>query len=1202
MTKANILKVIKAYENNLKNISLEIPKNKITSITGVSGSGKSSLIYNVLSQEAKRREKIDSGHADCFDYAIRPKFEKIENLPYCVTLKQRGLTESISSTLATLTRLHELLREELVKYGEIITENGNVIKEPTVVDIKKFIQSYYPKTTVKIFAIVCDQKYTNGKKELALLKRNNIKEAFFISSYDDKQRWKKVAPIKNLNERYSHTILVPVSSLGELEKYQDLAQENFYLKNGDLDLKLHTDFFDLQTGKIYQKKSSHLLSFNAVDEKGGKCSRCNGHGLIEELDLENLILKNKSLKEDFLNLEKNNTDGYKYIMLYRDTIDLTLKKNKINKQKKFFSLSAGEQNIIKNLIFPKILHHQGQPSIGKFIKTATCTECNGTRLNYKANAVKLYGLNISELLKKTVDELYVFLSDKKLHHKKILTILESLQKATLEYLTLDRTTDTLSGGELQRLKLSLELNNEYKGLLYILDEPSVGLHSFNNDQIIHLIKNLRDKGNTIIISEHNQNYINNSDYIIELGVGSGDLGGNVIFTGKTKKFQDTENIRKKIKIDLNNTLELTSVNANNIKNENFVIPLHCLTTISGVSGSGKSSLIHKALIPNIKQYIADKSIDKSVIKKIKNIRKIAAVIELSQSQIGINSRSIVATYLNIFDEIRNIFVSLEISKEFDFDKSHFSFNSAEGSCESCAGLGKLNDNLCSRCLGQRYKPEILDIKYKDLNIIEILSSPLSELSKIFDSEKLKFAFETLHKLGLSHISLGRTTPTLSGGEAQRLKLAKVLISASDKIKKGSFLFVLDEPTTGLSNKDIAKLYSIFDEIIAHNNSIIVIEHNLEIIKNSDFIIDMGLGSGSAGGKQIFAGDYRNLLKNKTSLTTKALCKKNKKIKPSKPKQSDLSYKKYPDPKLPDCNQFYLEQNHFKIEKLFYKNYSVKTDNKKHKYFKTKKDLFSFVDSLDEVEITFNPYVADLFKYKIVPISIKKNKLKRLKKLGLDVDVNDYMKDEWKFRIKIKNIEKAYNFGNGWITVKTKNNQYELFTRLVSIKNKLIGAPKITVNSFNLYLNSCCDCNGNGVRAAYKKKLIIKNENKSILDEGFLQFPLKLQLKSVVTKFLNEGLFDFTKPFNKLNSEEKNIFLFGFQNYKFLKPKGKKTTLGDYIKWKGLYSLIYDNLDKIQTEAQIRNSKHNVICPFCDKGFKKEVNFYIANKKSIVSYL
>ena len=414
--------------------------------------------------------------------------------------------------------------------------------------------------------------------------------------------------------------------------------------------------------------------------------------------------------------------------------------------------------------------------------------------------------------------------------------MESLKKATLEYLTLDRTTDTLSGGELQRLKLSLELNSEYKELLYILDEPSVGLHPFNNNQIIHLIESLRDKENTIIISEHSQDYIKNSDYMIELGVGSGNAGGEVVFTGKTKKLQDTAYLRNKIKIDFNNALELISVNANNIKNENFIIPLNCLVAISGVSGSGKSSLIHKALIPNIKQYIADKSIDESLTQKIKNIEKIAAVVELTQSQIGINSRSIVATYLNIFDEIRNIFASLEISKEFGFDKSYFSFNSIEGACETCKGLGDLNDNLCSSCLGQRYKPEILAIKYNDLNIIEILANPLSGLSKIFDNEKLKLAFEILHKLGLAHISLGRTTPTLSGGEAQRLKLAETLISASNKIKRGNFIFVLDEPTTGLSNKDVVKLYSIFDEILAHNNSIIIIEHNLEIIKNSDFYV------------------------------------------------------------------------------------------------------------------------------------------------------------------------------------------------------------------------------------------------------------------------------------------------------------------------------------------------------------------------------
>ncbi len=1197
-----VIKVKEAYENNLKRISLEIPKNKITAITGISGSGKSSLIYNVLAQEAKRREKIASGNASCLDYALRPKFEKIENLPYCVTLKQRGLSESIASTLATITKLHELLRAELTQYGEIIGDNGNIIKEPTTDDIKQFVQSYHPKASVEIFAIVCDQKHTNGKKELELLKLNRIKEAVFVSSYDDKQRWKKITALKDLNERYAHTILVSVNSLNELEKYQGLAQENFYLKLGSLDLKLHTDFLDSQTGKIYQKKSSQLLSFNAAEKRSGKCSKCNGRGIIEELDLDNLILKNKPLAENFLNLAKNEAGGYKYVMLYQDTIDQTLKKAKIDKQKKFFDLSPDEQKIIKNFIFLKIQQHQGQPSIGKFIKSIPCTECDGTRLNYKANAVKIHGFNISELLSKTVNELYLFFSDKKLHHKKILAILESLKKATLEYLTLDRTTDTLSGGELQRLKLSLELNSEYKGLLYILDEPSVGLHPFNNNQIIHLIKNLRDKENTIIISEHSPDYIKNSDYTIELGAGSGDAGGEVIFTGKTKKLQDTSHLRNKIEIDFNNALELISVNANNIKNENFIIPLNCLSAISGVSGSGKSSLIHKALIPNIKQYIADKSIDRSLIKEIKNIEKIAAVVELTQSQIGINSRSIVATYLNIFDRIRDIFASLEISKEFGFDKGYFSFNSIDGACETCKGLGELNNNLCPSCLGLRYKPEILDIKYNDLNIIEILASPLSELSKIFNDEKLKFAFEILHKLGLAHISLGRTTPTLSGGEAQRLKLAETLISAANKIKKGNFIFVLDEPTTGLSNKDATKLYSIFDEIIAFNNSIIIIEHNLEIIKNSDFIMELGLGSGDAGGKQIFAGKYEDLLKNQISLTAKAFNGEYESIKTNKLQQPNLKYKNYSTHSLPDCNRFYLDEKHFEIEKFFYENHCVKTDNEKHKYFKTKKELFAFVDSLAEYTVTFNPYVSDLFKYKIIPISIKKNKLKHLKKLGFNIDINDYAVDEWQFRVKVENIEKAYNFGNGWITVETKNSKYELFTRLVSINDKLIGTPKITEHSFNLYLNSCNDCNGNGIRAAYKKTLIIKDENKSILNEGFLKFPLKLQLKNVVTKFLKEGLFDFTKPFSQLDDEKKNIFLFGFQHYKFLKPKGKKTTLSDYIKWQGLYSLIYDNLDRIEIEPEIRDSKHNIICPFCLSGFKKEVSFYIANKKSIIDYL
>lgn len=1195
-----MIKVKNAYENNLKNISVDIPKNEITTIIGVSGSGKSSLIYNVLAKEAQRQEKIASGHANCIDYAVRPKFEKIENLPYCITLKQRGLSESISSTLATVSGLHELLRAELTQYGEIIGDNGNVITEPSIGDIKSYIQRY-PQSNIQLFATVCDEKYTNGKQELALLKSQNIDEAVFISSYDKKERIKKINSIKELNSKYQHTILVPFKQLNELDKYAPLAQDNFRLKNDELNLKLNIDFFDIETAKIYQKKSTQLLSFNSSSQYSGKCESCHGHGLLDVIDLEKLIPQDKRLSENFLNLAINEKGGYKYISLYRDTLDKTLKEAGIDKNKTFYDLSDNEQTIIAGLICPKIIKHQAKPSIGKFIKSESCKKCKGTRLNYKANAIRLYGLNISDLLAKTVDELYLFLCDKTLHHKKIIAILLSLKKATLGYLSLERTTNTLSGGELQRLKFSLELNSDYHNLLYILDEPSSGLHPYNNKQMLNLINNLRDRGNTIVISEHNQDYIQNSDYIIELGVGSGIDGGNVVFSGKPKKIIEYKFTRKKIKIDFSNTLELIAVNVNNIKKENFIIPLNCLVSIAGVSGSGKSSLIHKALVPNIKQYLNDKSINHKLIQEIKNIDKIKSIVELTQSQIGINSRSIVATYLNIFDEIRNIFSNLEASKELGFNEGDFSFNSS-GACETCKGLGGIETNICPSCLGEKYKPEILDITFNNLNIIGILAKPISELELFFDNFKVKFALKTLLKLGLSHLSLGRETPTLSGGEAQRLKFTEVLISSHNKINKGGFIFILDEPTTGLSVKDTEKIYTIFDEIISLNNSVIIIEHNFEIIKNSDFIIDIGLGSGNAGGKKVFEGRYEALLKHKTSLTAKAFKGEYEDVENIDIDLSNLNNKIFNSNNRSICNSFYLDGCHFKVEKDFYKNHVVITDNEQHKYFKEKNKLFYFVKSLQEYEVFFNPYVAELFKYKTVPFSIKKSKLKHLKKLGFKVGAKDFNEEEWQYRIKTTDIEKAYHFGNGWITVVTKDKAYECFTRLISIKNKIIGTPRINEQTFNLYLNSCIYCNASGVKQSYDKSLIINDEDKSILDDGFLCFPLKLQVKSIIDKFSNEWLFDFTLPFNQLSKNEKNIFLFGFEEYKFLKQKGKKTTLSDYIQWKGLYSLIYDNLNKIEIENKIRDSKTEQSCPFCEKGFSSEVAFYALNGTSIIDYL
>ena len=1196
-----MIKINNIYENNLKNISVNIQKNKITTVIGVSGSGKSSLIYGVLANEAKRIEKIDSGNANCLDYAVRSKFESIENLPYCITLKQRNLSQASSSTLATLAKLHELLRYEFVQYGDIIGDTNNIIKQLSAKEIKQYIDKYHTQNNLDIFAVVCDKKYTDGNTELALLKKNNIKEAIFISSYDEKERFKKVSTQKELNPKYHYTILVPIPNIELLENFEKIAKESFLLRVKNLEIFFNYDYPDLITGKIYQRKSTELLSFNSISYFGGKCSKCSGRGKIENVDIDLLVKKDKKLNELFLNLEDNGKECYKYLGLCRDSIESILTKQKIDLNQTYYNLTKEHQQIINDTIFPKILKHQAKPSIGKFVKTVECPTCKGTRLNYKANAVKLYGVSISEILTKTVDELYKFLKDKELHHKKILTILKALQKATLGYLTLDRTTDTLSGGELQRLKFALELNSEYKNLLYILDEPSTGLHPYNNHQMIHLIKNLRDKGNTVIISEHNQDYIDESDYLIELGYGSGDAGGEVIFSGEKKASKTEKFKRDKLKVNLADAIQLKGVTSNNIIDENFTIPLNCLVSISGVSGSGKSSLIHKVLVPTIKQYIEDKTINTKLLKSISNIEKIKEVVELTQSQIGLNSRSVVATSLNIFEKIRDIYATTNIAKEFSFDKSYFSFNST-GACDTCKGTGELEEIICPNCLGQRYKAEVLDVKYKKLNIIELLNSSIKKLSSLFEDDKLKFAFEILEKLGLSHITLGRTTPTLSGGEAQRLKLAKTLIESFTKIKKGNFLFILDEPTTGLSAKDTSKIYTIFDEILSFNNSIIIIEHNLEIIKNSDFIIDIGLGSGKDGGKNLFSGSYDELLKHKTSLTAKAFKKEYEEIEKIEINNSNLKEKIYTDTKTPNCNQFYLNDKHFRIEKDFAENYEVQTDSENHKYFKTKDELFAFVDNLKDIEISFNPYVTELFKYKIVPISLKKEKLKHLKKLGFSIGTNDYRIDEWDFRVQSKEIEKAYNFGNGWITVKSAKTIYELFTRLVSIKNRIIGTPKIDEHTFNLYLNSCIYCGGSGTKESYDKKLIIKDENKSIIEEGFFHSNIKIALKSIVNRFEKEGLFDFNKPYSQLTKEEQNIFLFGFSEYKFLKPKGRVNAISDYIRWQGLYSYIYADLKKIKISDEIKASQYKEICPFCKSGFKKEVELYTLNNISIINFL
>ena len=1198
-----MIKIVGAYENNLKDISVNIQKNTITCVTGVSGSGKSSLIYEVIAKEAKRREKIDKGNANCLDFAIRPKFKKIENLPYAVVLKQRNIGKSISSTIATYTGLYDLLRLEFAISGRIIGKSNNIVNKPSSSDIIKYIKKFLKNKNIKIYGVVLYKKFTDGKEELKLLRDNNIKKAIFISSSDNKEKIKEIP--KSLNPKFYHTILVPISDVDEISKYESITKEGFWIKGDNIDLYFEYDYPDLEDGTIYQKPTPELFSFNSTHVLSGKCERCQGKGILDYINWDKIIDKNKSLSSDFLKIEKNSNGCYKFIRLCDKNWIKQLKKWNINPSLSFKELNEREQKIIKEYLYPIIIKHKLRPIIQQYVYTDKCDVCKGSRLNYKANAVRLYNKSISELMSFTVEELFNFLKDKPLKHKKILDILAALKNATLEYLSLNRTTDTLSGGELQRLKFAVEIIGEYKNLIYIFDEPSSGLHPYNNYKLFQLIKYLTKKNNTVLISEHNRFYIKNSDYIIELGPGSGKNGGNVIFNDSSSKYfiEEFSFERKKIK-DFSEKIILKGVNENNINNENVEIPLNCLVSIAGVSGSGKSTLIHKVLVPNINFYLKNKSFLNNV-KQISNIDLIKGVVELTQTQIGNNPRSIVATYLGIFDYIRNLYASTLMAKELNFNASYFSFNSEEGACETCRGSGYVDDNICPNCLGRRYKPEILEVTFNGFNIYQLLNIEINYLGDLFkDYEKLYEAINFLKKVGLGYLTLGRTTPSLSGGEAQRLRLAKVLLSSYKKINEGGYLFVFDEPTSGLNMKNLHNIIALIDELLKKKNSVIIIEHNLDMIKSSDYIIELGPGSGKNGGQIVFSGSVEKLLESET-ITAKAIKGEyDSHLELLEINNTELKEKEYQfDINLYSCHPFYKTDNHFLIEQDFAKNYEVKTENNVF-YFKDKSVLFKEVEQTLNKEdvIMFNPFVVELYKYKKVPKSIRKEVLSKLNQMNLlDKGIQTYLKiNEWNIFIPAKNLEQAFNLGRGWVVLKKGDKLVHYVNRLLSLNEFIIGSPIINEYSFNLYTNHCLYCKGEGFLETFDENSLFKNIQKTIVDKDLFTIPITLKVKTILEKFQKEELFDLLKPYIDMTDEEKNILLFGFKEYKFLKPKGNKNNLKDWIVWKGINFYVKEFL---KTHKQYELKSKKIQCPFCEgTGFKKEVKFYYLNGKNIIDYI
>ena len=841
----NKIKVIGAREHNLKNLTVSIPKNTFTVITGISGSGKSSLAFDILFTEGKRRyvESLSSYARQFLGISKKPDVDKIEGLCPAVAIDQKTVGTNPRSTVGTITEIYDYLRVLFARIGDIhCIECGTLVQQESSEKITQMLIGNFDAKEVLILAPIANQKRGEFKNEISAL-FNKSYTSFFING-----KIKKFSSLKDieklkLSKTHKHSIDVILDHLeinqSESSRIQDDIEKSFSLTNGICKIKFgkkeflySCDRICLKCAKSISEIEPRIFSFNSPL---GACRSCHGLGGFFDW---------------------------------------------VSKADKFM------MDFKKSIFKP-------------------CNLCLGQRLKPEALAVTIAEKNINDFANMSVEKLINFLKNIKLNEskttiakdliKEILTRLNFLSDVGLSYLSLNRTARTLSGGESQRIRLATQIGSALSGVLYILDEPSIGLHQRDNDRLIVTLKKLRDQGNTVIVIEHDLDTIKAADYLIEIGPGAGTLGGEIVATGTPKQL--TKNPKsitgkylsgeKSIKIPQETRtptgfLRIQNATKHNLKNIAVDFPLGVFCAVSGVSGSGKSSLIMHELIPLLARALQGFKLNPNLKSQamlsdatIEGAHQLQDLVIVDQSPIGRTSRSNPATYLGIFDEIRNLFSNLPESIARGYKSGRFSFNVKEGRCFECAGDGLIKVSMhflpdvvtiCKSCKGKRYDSQTLEIKYREKTIADILNMTALQALEFFDAHAtLKKKVKLLCEVGLDYIALGQPSTTLSGGEAQRIKLVNELS------KRGTnTLYVLDEPTTGLHNEDIQKLLGVLNRLIDKGNSIIVVEHNLDVLKTADYLIDLGLEGGDKGGSVIAIGTPEFISKDKKSYTAKYL--------------------------------------------------------------------------------------------------------------------------------------------------------------------------------------------------------------------------------------------------------------------------------------------------------------------------------------------
>ena len=925
-----------ARENNLKNINLELPKNKLIVMTGVSGSGKSSLAFDTICAEGERRylESLSSYARQFLGSAEKPDVDSIEGLSPTISIDQKTTNKNPRSTVGTVTELYDYLRLLFARIGTPYCPTHNIpIKNQSIEEMTNKVMELESQTKIIIESPVIEGKKGTHKDLLEDLR----KDGYVRVIIDDNQY--DLSEEIQLDKNKKHNINVIIDRLVLKEEIKSRLYESIEnackLSHGKVVIDVlgkekllfsenfacpHCDF-------SLTELEPRIFSFNAPY---GACPECKGLGVKLVID-KDLIMpdKDKSILEGGIVTLGDDTEGLNFkkleIVCKHYNIDLSKPIKKLTKEELdiilygtdeviHFNYSSKSGNTFNNYAtFEGIITNLER----RYLETTStwirewlenymielpCPICKGSRLKKEILSVLINNKNIYELTQLSIRDLYNFLEEIKLTKeqeqisklliKEIKDRLTFLINVGLDYLTLDRMAGSLSGGESQRIRLATQIGTRLTGVLYVLDEPSIGLHQRDNDKLIDAMLEMRDLGNTLIVVEHDTDTMKKADFLVDIGPVAGDKGGYLVSSGTPQEVANDENSltgrylsgkecietpktrRKGIKKEL----KVIGAKENNLKNINVNFPLGVFTCVTGVSGSGKSTLVNEILYKTIANNLYPTKEKPGKVKEVKGLENIDKVVHISQSPIGRTPRSNPATYTGVFDEIRELFATTKEAKMLGYDKSRFSFNVKGGRCEACRGDGVKKIEMhflpdvyvpCEICHGKRYNTESLKIKFKGKNIHDILEMRVSEALEFFDNiPKLKRKLEVLESVGLGYIKLGQPAPTLSGGEASRVKLAKEL----QKKPTGKTLFIMDEPTTGLHTHDIKKLLAIINKIVDNKDTVIVIEHNLDLIKTADYIIDLGPEGGKEGGTVIATGTPEQIAQVKESYTGQYLKK------------------------------------------------------------------------------------------------------------------------------------------------------------------------------------------------------------------------------------------------------------------------------------------------------------------------------------------